>query len=255
MKKAMIIVLIAIILLALVSCRGTSEENRSSADASETVQKTGEADPAKEKAAGKQEAGAEVKQEKPTKEKEPDSTAVPVPTKPEETHQKPEAKNNNEVLKPERADNKSETVKPSKPAKPEPTPQPTKPKPEPDLPKPESDPEPEPKPEPPKPEPIVIDLNALCAYATDYAVSTYGYEYSPGMRDGFYPAYTCYISSMEEGQKKIRECIDDMTADLEARGEPIIAHIDGVAYRMPIDIEIDPDPDGYENSYQIQLYY
>lgn len=140
----------------------------------------------------------------------------------------------------------TETKPESKPeSKPNPTPAP-KPEPEP---KPEPTPRPEPKPEP---EPAYIDLDALCQYAIDYAVNTYGYEYWPGMRDGYYPAYTCYISTMDEGYSEIRGCIADLTSTLEAMGEPIV---DDLGNGMPFDIEIYPDPDGFKNSYLVQLYY
>lgn len=144
----------------------------------------------------------------------------------------------------------TETKPESKPeSKPNPTPAP-KPEPEP---KPEPTPEPTPKPEPkPEPEPVYIDLDALCQYAIDYAVNTYGYEYWPGMRDGYFPAYTCYISTMDEGYAKIRECVNSLTDQLEGRGEPIV---DDLGNGMPFDIEIYPDPDGFKNSYLVQLYY
>ncbi len=133
------------------------------------------------------------------------------------------------------------------------------------MPKPQSS-EPEPelqvKPAEPIPEeltseeqPIILDVDALCRYAVDYAVGTYGYEYWPGMRDGYYPAYTCYIETLEQGYAAIRECVDDLTLELNARGEPIVEYVDGIGYGMPFDVEIYPDPDGYENSYRVQLYY
>ncbi len=129
-------------------------------------------------------------------------------------------------------------------------PEPPKPTPDP-VPAPQPTPDLEPAPEP-EPEPVYIDLDALCQYAIDYAVSTYGYEYWPGMRDGYFPAYTCYISTMDEGYAAIRGCIDDQTVALEAMGEPIV---DELGNGMPFDIEIYPDPDGFENSYLVQLYY
>ena len=103
--------------------------------------------------------------------------------------------------------------------------------------------------------PIKLDLDALCRHAIDYAVETYGYEYWPGMRDGYYPAATFQIENMEQGQQRVRECVDDLTQELKARGEPIVAYVDGVGYGMPFDVEIQPDPDGYTDSYIIQLYY
>ena len=102
---------------------------------------------------------------------------------------------------------------------------------------------------------IQLDFDALCRYAIDYAVVTYGYEYWPGMRDGYYPAATFKIETTEQGQQRVRECVDDLTQELEARGEPIVAYVDGVGYGVPFDVEIQPDPDGYTDSYIIQLYY
>ena len=102
--------------------------------------------------------------------------------------------------------------------------------------------------------PIELDLDALCRYAIDYAVETYGYEYWPGMRDGYYPAATFQIENMEQGQQRVRECVDELTQELETRGEPIVAYVDGVGYGMPFDAEIQPDQN-FENTYDIQLYY
>ena len=120
-----------------------------------------------------------------------------------------------------------------------------------EIPKPELERDSKPTPE----TPIEMDLDALCRYAIDYAAETYGYEYWPGMRDGYYPAATFLIKNMEQGQQRVRECVDDLTQELEARGEPIVAYVDGIGYGMPLDIEIQPDPDGYTNSYIIQIYY
>ena len=92
-----------------------------------------------------------------------------------------------------------------------------------------------------------LDFDKLCDYAINYAVDTYGYEYWPGMRDGYYPAYTCYITNMEEGYAAIRGCVDDLSLELTARGSG--------TDQMPFDIEIYPDPDGCEDYYCVQLYY
>lgn len=110
----------------------------------------------------------------------------------------------------------------------------------------------EPATEPPKPP---LDINELIQYGIDYAVTTYGYEYQPGMRDGWYPPFTAYIPDMESGYEIIRECVDCNTETLEARGEEIVEYVDGVGYPLPIDIEIAPDPDGYEDSYLVYIYY
>ena len=100
-----------------------------------------------------------------------------------------------------------------------------------------------------------LDFDKLCKHAINYAVDTYGYEYWPGMRDGYYPAYTCYITNMEEGYSQVRACVDALTETLEARGSHIVEWVDGKPYGMPFDIEIYPDPDGFEDYYCVQLYY
>ena len=157
-------------------------------------------------------------------------------------------------LKP--AAEEKEQPKPVEIYAPEPAPQP----------QPEAKPEPSAQEETTKPAPkneskpapetsIELDLDALCRYAIDYAVETYGYEYWPGMRDGYYPAATFRIETTDQGQQRVRECVDDLTQELEARGEPIVAYVDGVGYGMPFDVEIQPDPGGYTGSYIIQLYY
>ena len=92
-----------------------------------------------------------------------------------------------------------------------------------------------------------LDFDKLCKYAINYAVDTYGYEYWPGMRDGYYPAYTCYITTMEEGYAAMRGCVDAQTEQLLGIGSDLD--------QMPFDIEIYPDPDGFEDYYWVQLYY
>lgn len=120
--------------------------------------------------------------------------------------------------------------------------------------------EPKPKPteppatEPPATEPAeVIDLDALVQYGLNYAANTHGYEISPGLRDGYYPAYTCVISTMEEGRAAVRGCIDDTTRALLARpGNHIVVEIDGVICRARIDIAIVPKDEG---TYLVSVYY
>lgn len=131
-----------------------------------------------------------------------------------------------------------------KPTEPSPTtPVPTEPKP--------TDP---PATEPPATEPAeVIDLDALVQYGLNYAANTHGYRIYPGVRDGYYPAYTCYITTMEEGRAAIRGCVDDTTRALLARpGNQIVVEIDGVICRARIDIAIVPKG---ENTYLISVYY
>ena len=98
-----------------------------------------------------------------------------------------------------------------------------------------------------------IDLNALVQYGRNYAANTYGYEVTPGLRDGYYPAYTCVISTMEEGRAAVRGCIDDTTrALLAVPGTQIVVEIDGVLCRARIDIAIVPKDEG---TYLVSVYY
>ena len=108
--------------------------------------------------------------------------------------------------------------------------------------------------EPPVTEPSeVIDLNALVQYGLNYAANTHGYEISPGVRDGYYPAYTCVFDTMEEGRAAVRGCIDDTTRALLARpGNHIVVEIDGVICRARIDITITPKDEG---TYLVSVYY
>ena len=163
-------------------------------------------------------------------ETEPDTTDAPTET-PRETD--PPA-----TEEPERTEPKP------KPAEPIPTtPPPTESKP--------TDP---PTTEPPATEPAeVIDLDALVQYGRNYAVETYGYESTPGLQDGYYPAYSCFIYSMEAGKRAVRECIDDTTnALLSVPGTQIVAEIDGILCRARIDIAITPAGNG---EYLLTVYY
>ena len=136
----------------------------------------------------------------------------------------------------------------------------TEPKPKPTEPTPTTPAPTEPKPteppatEPPATEPAeVIDLDALVQYGLNYAANTHGYEISPGLRDGYYPASTCVISTMEEGRAAVRGCIDDTTRALLARpGNHIVVEIDGVICRARIDIAIVPKDEG---TYLVSVYY
>lgn len=200
----------------------------------------------------------------PTKESEPEITE-PVLT---EDITKPE------VTEPVVTEPTKPTPTEPKPTQPQPTepapivPEPTEPvptKPTPTEPKP-TEPKPtEPKPtEPPVTEPPAtkppatepaedIDLDALVQYGLNYAADTHGYRIYPGVRDGYYPAYTCYITTMEEGRAAIRGCVDDTTRALLARpGNQIVVEIDGVICRARIDIAIVPKG---ENTYLISVYY
>ena len=99
----------------------------------------------------------------------------------------------------------------------------------------------------------VIDTDVLISYGRSYAVSTYGYEASPGLRDGYYPAYSCRIRTMDEGYSAIRACVDDTTRALLARpGTQIVVEIDGIAHRARIDIVITAHGNG---EYSVTVYY
>lgn len=108
--------------------------------------------------------------------------------------------------------------------------------------------------EPPATEPAeVIDLDALVQYGRNYAANTHGYEITPGLRDGYYPAYTCVFDTMEDGKAAVRGCIDDTTRALLARpGNHIVVEIDGVICRARLDIVIVPKDEG---TYLVSVYY
>ena len=108
--------------------------------------------------------------------------------------------------------------------------------------------------EPPATEPAeLIDLDALVQYGLNYAANTYGYQIYPGVRAGYYPAYTCVFSTMEEGKADIRGCVDDTTrALLAVPGTQIAVEINGVMCRARIDIVIVKQGD---NNYLVNVYY
>lgn len=141
-----------------------------------------------------------------------------------------------------------------KPTQPKPTePAPTTPVPT--EPKPTKPPVTEPPTtEPPATEPAeLIDLDALVQYGLNYAANTYGYQIYPGVRAGYYPAYTCVFSTMEEGKTDIRGCVDDTTrALLAVPGTQIAVEINGVMCRARIDIVIVKQGD---NNYLVNVYY
>lgn len=200
----------------------------------------------------------------PTKESEPEITEPALTediTKPEVTE--PVV---TEPEKPTPTEPKPTQPKPTEPAPivPEPTepvatkPSPTEPKPtepKPTEPKPTEPPVTEPPTtEPPVTEPTeVLDLTALVQYGLNYAANTHGYEISPGVRDGYYPAYTCVFDTMEEGRAAVKGCVDDTTRALLARpGNHIVVEIDGVICRARIDITITPKDEG---TYLVSVYY
>lgn len=99
----------------------------------------------------------------------------------------------------------------------------------------------------------ILDLNALMQYGRNYATSVHGYEACPGLRDGYYPAYTCVFDTMEAGKAAIRGCIDDTTRALLARpGGAIFTEIDGVIYRARIDVVVVPKDEG---TYLVSVFY
>ena len=113
--------------------------------------------------------------------------------------------------------------------------------------------------EPPDTEPSatepaeVIDLNTLVQYGLSYAASTHGYQISPGVRDGYYPAYTCTFKTMDEGKAAIRGCVDDTTkALLAVPGTQIAVKINGVMCRARIDIVIVRQSN---DIYLVNVYY
>ena len=137
-----------------------------------------------------------------------------------------------------------EITEPTTPMEPKPTePKPTQP--------PVTEP---PETEPPATEPAeVIELDALVQYGLQYAADTYGYRIYPGVRDGYYPAYTCVITTMAEGRAAVKGCVDDTTRALLARpGMQIVTEIDGVICRTRIDITIVPKDEG---TYLVSVYY
>lgn len=99
----------------------------------------------------------------------------------------------------------------------------------------------------------IIDIDELINVGLNYAAETYGYEISKGVRDGYYPAYTCWFATMESGHQEIQKCVDDTTSALLARpGAQIVTEINGEIYRAMIDIVITSQADG---SYKVCVYY
>lgn len=199
---------------------------------------------------------------------EPDATVAdntpetnPLPTDPAETEPSTQG------TEPEATDAPTEPPRETAPPvieEPEPTePKPTQPKPTepapttpvPTEPKPTEPPVTEPPTtEPPATEPAEdINLDALVQYGLNYAANTYGYRIYPGTRAGYYPAYTCVFSTMEEGMADIRGCVDDTTrALLAVPGTQIAVEIDGVMCRTRIDIVIVKQGD---NNYLVNVFY
>ena len=179
-------------------------------------------------------------------------TVTPEPTTPQTTEpviQETEPDATDAPTEPPRETNppvteEPEIIEPTTPTEPKPTePKPTEP--------PVTEP---PTMEPPVTEPAEdINLDALVQYGRNYAANTHGYEITPGLRDGYYPAYTCVFDTMEKGQAAVRGCIDDTTRALLARpGGQIVVEINGVICRARLDITIVPKDIG---TYLVSIYY
>ena len=168
---------------------------------------------------------------------------LPMSTQPVTTTPTQASKPAEETQPPEVSKPVEETTPPKQEETPQPTTQPTA--------QPEIQP---PTTEPPAIEPAeVIDIDELVSYGRSYAESTYGYEARAGVRDGYYPAYSCRIRTMEEGYWAVRGCVDDTTRALLARPDTqIVVEINGVLCRAMIDVEIVPNGQG---GYWITVYY
>ena len=185
----------------------------------------------------------------------------PLPTDPAETEpstQGTESEATDAPTEPPRETTPPVTEEPEqtepKPTQPKPT-EPVPTTPVPTEPKPTDPPVTEPSAtEPPATEPAeLIDLDALVQYGLNYAANTYGYRIYPGTRAGYYPAYTCVFSTMEEGKADIRGCVDDTTrALLAVPGTQIAVEINGVMCRTRIDIVIMKQGD---NNYLVNVFY
>lgn len=60
----------------------------------------------------------------------------------------------------------------------------------------------------------VIDIAALEAYGRSYGASTYGWVPYIGVRAGYFPGCTVYISTMSEGYREVAECVDATTSQI-----------------------------------------
>ncbi|MGM9600337.1 MAG: hypothetical protein ACI3W5_01960 [Faecousia sp.] len=92
----------------------------------------------------------------------------------------------------------------------------------------------------------------LKQYAIDYAVSL-GYEYCPGLRDGYYPGVSRHICSVADGKRFVKSNVDAQTHQLEACGCEIAKVMeDGTIARFLFDFAIEPEGDGW---YCLWSYY
>jgi len=98
----------------------------------------------------------------------------------------------------------------------------------------------------------VIDTAALEAYGRQYGANTHGYEVCVGIRAGYFPAYYCIITSMDNGYTAVQECIDDTTSALIAAGYNIYQEFEGHIGRIRLDVEVVHD---HDNVYYVTVYY
>lgn len=89
-------------------------------------------------------------------------------------------------------------------------------------------------------------------YAIDYAVSQ-GYEYCPGLRDGYYPGNSYPPRTLAEFKQEVMGTVDLQTQLLEARGHAIWGYLeDGTIGRALFDFRIEVEGDGW---YCLWAYY
>ena len=100
----------------------------------------------------------------------------------------------------------------------------------------------------------------LKQYAIDYAVSQ-GYEYCPGLRDGYYPGISSKPRTVAEFKQAVKGTVDSQTRQLEAADRlngcddpnPIWGYReDGSIWRTRFDFAIDPEGGGW---YCLWSYY
>lgn len=260
MKKLFALVLALLMVISLAGCKEislrantetTAPTQETSSDEQSATETWDSISDDETEATTQTEATQATQSQETTEEKKESETTVPAETKPADTTPKPTTPAKEEEKPP--ATEKPQTEKPTTETNP---PEDTKASEEttPPLKEEETQPTDPPKTEPPATEQTeVIDTDALVSYGRSYAVSTYGYESSPGLRDGYYPAYSCRIRTMEEGYSAIRACVDDTTRALLAiPGTQIVVEIDGIAYRARIDIVITAHGNG---EYSVTVYY
>lgn len=96
----------------------------------------------------------------------------------------------------------------------------------------------------------VIDLAALEEYGRAYARSL-GYNGNPNTgfatNAGYFPPVYCFIYTMEEGRRIVREAVDAQYADDISCGHDIVVVIDGIERHRKLNIYIEPTdkPDWY----------